>query len=496
MLSFVDTTTRNEKPTEGFSESRELLPLSILEKKGKFQVFTPEDIIQSMLDLAGYTTSLAGKRILENSFGDGGFLLAIVERHIRDSLRQGFKKNVIKHQLEADVVGYEIDIVLLDRAKHALDALAESYGITGVVWDLRLKDVLLDRTDETFSFIVGNPPYLECKMLDRDYREMIRESYSTCGSGKFDYCYAFIENSISKLKEGGVLVQIVPNSIFKNRSATLLRDRLVGGLDVVVDYAQCGVFPEVLVSPCVFRFVADVNCEAFSYYEAKSQSCHRIEKNSLGIKKWVFDVSASRPKGGLELVEFGSNYRASSPVATLCNEVFIVENGRFESAIVKRAVSPRTAASRKKVEIIFPYMISGEGDVERLEENDFAEAHPDVFAYLLAHRSRLESRGVDSSAKWYEYGRSQGLCYVGRKKLLMSTVVTGSVNVYALDEDVVPFAGIVVTADDGRSLRQAKEILESDDFLNYALSVGTKIGGTSVRITCSDVNSYQYFATN
>lgn len=496
MLSFADAATRNEKQPEKSPEIRELFLLSILAKREKFQVFTPENIIQSMLDLAGYTTSLAGKRILENSFGDGGFLLAIAERHIRDSLRQGFTKNDIRQQLEADVVGYEIDLALLNRARRALDALAESYGITGVSWDLRLKDVLLDCTDEAFSFIVGNPPYLECKMLDQDYREVIRESYSTCGSGKFDYCYAFIENSINKLKEDGVLVQIVPNSIFKNKSATLLRDCLVSGLEVVVDYAQCGVFPEVLVSPCVFRFAADVNCEAFSYYEAKSQSCRVVEKNRLRADKWVFDAAAPPPKGSLEFVEFGSKYKASSPVATLCNEAFIVESGQFESTIVKRAASPRTEASRKSVEIIFPYRIGGEGEVGRLEESIFAEAHPDVFAYLLARRSRLESRSADASAKWYEYGRSQGLCYVGRKKLLMSTVVTDNVNVYVLDEDVVPFAGIVVTADDSRSLWRAKEILESDDFRNYALSVGTKIGGSSVRITCSDVNSYQYFATD
>lgn len=37
----------------------------------KCQVFTPADYVEELLDSVGYTENLYGKRILENSCGDG-----------------------------------------------------------------------------------------------------------------------------------------------------------------------------------------------------------------------------------------------------------------------------------------------------------------------------------------------------------------------------------------------------------------------------------------
>ena len=42
--------------------------------KEKCQIFTPDDIVETMLDHVGYIDSLYGKTILENSCGNGQFL--------------------------------------------------------------------------------------------------------------------------------------------------------------------------------------------------------------------------------------------------------------------------------------------------------------------------------------------------------------------------------------------------------------------------------------
>ena len=56
--------------------------------KEKCQKFTPPEMIETMLDLAGYTSNLMGQRVLENSFGSGNILKAIVKRYIDSCLTE------------------------------------------------------------------------------------------------------------------------------------------------------------------------------------------------------------------------------------------------------------------------------------------------------------------------------------------------------------------------------------------------------------------------
>jgi hypothetical protein len=43
----------------------------------KCQVFTPENYVEELLDSIGYTQQLHGKKILENSCGDGNILMIL-----------------------------------------------------------------------------------------------------------------------------------------------------------------------------------------------------------------------------------------------------------------------------------------------------------------------------------------------------------------------------------------------------------------------------------
>ena len=58
----------------------------------KCQVFTPENYVKKLLDSIGYTKNLQGKKILENSCGDGNILVAIVQRYIDDGVLNGLSE--------------------------------------------------------------------------------------------------------------------------------------------------------------------------------------------------------------------------------------------------------------------------------------------------------------------------------------------------------------------------------------------------------------------
>ena len=44
------------------------------------QVPTPDKYVQTLLDSAGYISNIAGKKVLENSCGEGNVLIEIVRR--------------------------------------------------------------------------------------------------------------------------------------------------------------------------------------------------------------------------------------------------------------------------------------------------------------------------------------------------------------------------------------------------------------------------------
>jgi hypothetical protein len=131
--------------------------------------------------------------------------------------------------------------------------------------------------------------------------------------------------------------------------------------------------------------------------------------------------------------------------------------------------------------------------LSKYESNDFENQFPLTAAYLRKFSTELSKRDCDKSAKWFEYGRSQALAHLNQSKLLISTLITGQVRVYDLNQNTIPYSGIYITQAGQRPLSEAKRILMSQQFYKYIRSVGIQANGTSIRISVSDINNYTYF---
>ena len=75
--------------------------------------------------------------------------------------------------------------------------------------------------------------------------------------------------------------------------------------------------------------------------------------------------------------------------------------------------------------------------------------------------------------------------------MLLSTVITKEVKVYALSSETIPYSGIYITSDED-NLNRAKEVLESEEFLKYVKDIGINASGESIRITSKDINNYRF----
>ncbi|MEG6589310.1 Eco57I restriction-modification methylase domain-containing protein [Paenibacillus barengoltzii] len=465
------------------------------QNKEKCQIFTPPQMVETMLDLAGYTKNLMGRRVLENSFGKGNILKAIVKRYIKSCISENIPMELISRNLESDIYGIELDNQLFYHCIKELDEIVKSYNLPPVKWKLYNANALTWETNLKFDFIIGNPPYITYKEIDEDSKNHIRESFTSCSVGKFDYCYAFIEAGIRLLSKNGKLVQLVPSNIYKNVFAEKLRKLLKEHLSVILDYPRQRIFEGILTSSSIFLYDRNYHEENICYKNETENIEFIVPKEKL-IGKWIF--SNTNEKNNTNTVKFGDFFNASIVIATLLNEAFIVskeiisERG-IEESIIRKAASPRSYRYNREEYIIFPYKYIG-NKLVRLNPETFVDEFPGATNHLRNYIDQLAKRKSDLSTQWFEYGRTQALSHLNQEKLLLSTVVTNQVELYELDKDTIPYSGIYVTVKEGSkySLEDAKKILQSTEFMEYVRKVGISVNGISIRITCKDINNFKF----
>jgi len=467
--------------------------LEIGENKTKCQKFTPSTLVDTMLNLVDYNTDLMGKTILENSFGSGNVLKAIVVRYIESAIAAGIDSASISAGLAQDIYGIELDKTLYDNCVTELNAILESYGVPHIKWNLFNDNALSMKLNVSFDYIIGNPPYISYKEMDENSRKELKKEFESCAIGKFDYCYAFIESGIKYLKETGKLVQLIPNNIYKNVFAKKLRDLLVDHITTVLDYPDQKLFDKTLTSVSIFLYDKE-NSRENIYYENVTEGIKRsLCRYSLG-DKWMFSVPNNSTQ---KMLRFGDIFHASITIATLYNKAFLVDDAciseeNLEQNILRDAVSPKTLRYEKKKKIIFPYFYDDNG-LCRYPEETFEELFPNTAKHLKQYSKELDARNSDEKATWFEYGRSQALAHLNKEKLLISTIITNAVEVYEVDANTIPFSGIYITVKNPEfSLNDAIEILKSQHFLQYVQNIGINISGKSLRVTCKDINNYLF----
>lgn len=465
----------------------------------KCQVFTPAQNVNELLDAVGYTKDLYGKKVVENACGDGNILKEIVKRYIDDSLDNKMSIDEIKQGLERDVYGVEIDKVHYTRCLSNLDEVSASFGINNVKWNILNMDFLRQGFKNEFDYVIGNPPYITYRDLDDKTRSYIKEHYSSCKRGQFDYCYAFIEASLSCLNSSGKLAYLIPSSIFKNVFAQELREMILPSAIKIIDYTTKKLFEQALTSSAILICDKGKNSEAIEYQDVANGTSFKIQKTNLD-RKWIFANYRleSKPKR-----RFGDFFSAAISIATLLNKAYIlkefkeegdyiiVKNFKIEREVIREGVSPRSLNYKKKELLLFPYSYT-QNTLVRYKREEFESKFPEASRYLKSYEKELNERKSDNNIEWFEYGRSQALAHMNQPKLLLSTVVTKEVKVYDISKECIPYSGIYIVPKKDISLAKAKEILESESFYKYVQDIGINASGSSMRITAVDINNYEF----
>ena len=472
------------------------------------QVFTPSKIVHMMLDRMEYVGSdILGKYILEPSFGDGAFLVEMVQRYLSVSAQNGIPKEQVLQDLDRCFYGVELDPVYYTQTKDRLNALLCSYGYSSIPWShLYQEDFLsVNLPKDFFDFVIGNPPYVRIHHLTEIQRTQLK-SYSFT-KGTTDLYVAFFEKGISLMSSYGTLLFITPNAWMKNVSQKPMREYLLKHnlLAFICDFQSFPVFDvhTYVAITCLKKQQTDTSFTYECWNETKQYET-TIDSTTLNSDPWMFGTKAD-----MEFLNFIQNQpkeqtdlKAQFGVVTNCDQVYIgllepMTNNlvKFHEEIIEKDLfKPAYKASTYKGDgshtwILFPYMWNG-STYEVISESSLGKSYPHTYAYLCKHKEQLSQRNMEKGLPWYAFGRSQGIQETGKKKLIFSHIFSEdqeSFVFYELPADSIVYSGIFLT---GSDLLKWKPKLESKEFMRYCKLSGKDMHGGYKSIGSKQIKQY------
>ena len=268
-----------------------------IEERGA--IFTRREVVDFILDLAGYTADrpLHQMRLLEPSFGGGDFLLPIIDRLFAawqaspDSAADPFAalssciRAVELHRLTFNSTRQAV----IDRlAAHSVaaapaEAWADAWLIQG--------DFLLIDLPVRFHFVIGNPPYVRQELIPDALMGPYRARYATIYD-RADLYIPFIERSLTQLDEGGQLAFICADRWMKNRYGGPLRQLVASKfhLKTYVDMFRTPAFhSDVIAYPAITIIARPGRSKVRA-----TRIAHRPEISATVLTKLTAELTAAR----------------------------------------------------------------------------------------------------------------------------------------------------------------------------------------------------------
>lgn len=227
-------------------------------------VFTRPEVVDAILDLAGYRSDrpLHRLRLLEPSFGAGDFLLRVVHRLWSAFVRDGGTPATAPEELRDAIIAVELHQATFDLTAQRLVALLRQQGLSSrdadalcASWLIR-DDFLLAPLNGPFDFVVGNPPYVRQERIPAALLNEYRRRFHTLYD-RADLYVPFFERALDLLGDEGVLGYICANRWLKNRYGGPLREKVTNGywLKYFIDMESTDAFhSEVIAYPAITIF--------------------------------------------------------------------------------------------------------------------------------------------------------------------------------------------------------------------------------------------------
>ncbi len=467
--------------------------VELSDAKTKGQIYTPDYLVSIILDQSGYTIGNISKHhIMENSCGNGQFLVQIVDRYCKDFLYNSSDKDILASELETYIHAIEIDNDELLVCRERCSLIAESYGIArNIRWDfisgnsLNIKDF-----DGRMDYVIGNPPYVRIHNLSDNFDAVKSSLFGN--SGMTDLFIAFYEIGIRMLNKNGTLCYITPSSFFTSIAGSNMRTFLVDNemIKSVCDLKHFQPF-DAITYTTIICLKNGVPTDKIDYYEFDENRLKPIFIEKLEISDFyingLFYFSSKEKLLFLKKIFFSmltADIKVKNGYATLADNVFV---GDF--LFGSKYIIPVVKASRGQLsKIIFPYDKNGKLISEEVLKNE-----TDLYSYLTENKNRLKKRSNENSSDdyWFAFGRSQGINDTFTDKIAISSLIRNS---FDLKTTFAPagtgvYGGLYVVSG-SIPMEKICSVLKNEEFGNYISLLGKYKSGGYYTFSSKDVKRY------
>lgn len=359
------------------------------------------------------------------------------------------------------------------------------------------------KANDGFDLVVGNPPYVRAKNIDKASKTLL-SNWAVTKAGNPDLYIPFFEIGLKQLNESGVLGYITINSFYRSVNARELRKYLQHKkFDLsIIDFGHEKIFEGKSAYTCIC-LISKNQTTSISFKKENSKTLvgngiklfsHIPYKDLNSERGWL--LNDKRIIENIKRIEvagksLGASYKIRNGIATLSNDTYIFKpvaeteyyfviahNGKqyeIEKAICRDIIKPNILKYEHEIEavkekLIYPYT-NGINSLSLMNEKHLKTNFPKAYKYLLDNKDTLQKRdkGNGDYRAWYAFGRTQALCDNGFK-LLFPYMAKSPHFVFTDQKDMLIYCGYAVFDESADELKFLKRILESSVFDYYMVN--------------------------
>ncbi len=474
------------------------------------QVYTPKYIVDNILDEAGYCSdNILEKHIIDNSCGDGVFLVAIATRYVK-AYKNKYNKTDDKlyKDLKTYIHGIEIQKYAYDNCLQNLSNLALRLGLNNIECDVKNIDALdtvtsyigqynlkLDFSitsklkytyNNKMDYVIGNPPYVRVHNLGDSYTNV--KKFSFAKNGMTDLYIVFFEIGFNMLNSNGKMCLISPSSYLHSNAGSNLREYIKNNnnLKLIIDLGHFQPFNNITTYTAISLFENGKSFLNLDYYKYDSVKKNKYKKKVLSYKNIFINnkIFLATKSTLITLVKISNNkinrVDVKNGFATLADGIFI-GNFSFNGLVIDIL----KASTGNYYKCIFPYDNNGKPiTIKDLKKNK------NTYNYLLSNKEELCNRSIKNKNDWYLFGRSQGINDTGKDKIAINTLIknVGSIRLNKIPKGCATYSGLYILTN--TPFEKIKNIIKTNEFIVYIKSLKKYKNGGYYTFSSKDLERY------
>lgn len=267
----------------------------LVSRKNTGTEFTPEEIVEYMLDCIKYSgKEIQVRKFLDPACGSGIYIVKALRRLINNLEEKEIIKKLLKEKL---LTAYDINPVNVMMTKFLmiieLYEIKEKLKVDEMIkiyskLPIYCKDILFE--EGKYDFIAGNPPYIRLQNILENQRELIKETFEST-TGRYDLYVCFMEKLIKLLNNNGKISLITSNKYMTANYGKGIRNYINKNLEVFelldlgdTKYFKASILPAI-ISGIKKKNPSNINITYAHLKQNNSESIKIKELKTLNLKE-------------------------------------------------------------------------------------------------------------------------------------------------------------------------------------------------------------------